>query len=94
MDRVLELLEVQDWSDVSLNKLRKVEILKVSGTKPEMEFIKLLLAKSSVLERMLIEMNTKMVTDKGLGILKELITFRRASPQADVTFRNPNEDKV
>ncbi|XP_057485305.1 F-box/FBD/LRR-repeat protein At1g13570-like [Actinidia eriantha] len=94
MDRVLELLEVQDWSDVSLNQLRKVEILKVSGTKPEMEFIKLLLAKSSVLERMLIEMNTKMVTDKGLGILKELITFRRASPQADVTFRNPNEDKV
>ena len=70
-DLGLELFEVQDWSDVSLNQLRKVEILKVSGTKPERELIKLLLAMPSVLERMLI--------DKGLRILKELIKFRHAS---------------
>ncbi|XP_057485843.1 F-box/FBD/LRR-repeat protein At1g13570-like [Actinidia eriantha] len=42
---VLELLEVQgEWSDVSLNQLRKVEMQRTSGSKPELGFIKLLVA--------------------------------------------------
>ncbi|KAG5521271.1 hypothetical protein RHGRI_033726 [Rhododendron griersonianum] len=45
-------------SDVSLNQLRKVDMENVSGTKPESEFIKLLLAKSPMLEAMVIELNS------------------------------------
>ncbi|KAH7835847.1 hypothetical protein Vadar_030449 [Vaccinium darrowii] len=46
IDAVVEHFDLQGWSDVCLNKLLFVDMEKVSGTKAEMEFIKLLLAKS------------------------------------------------
>ncbi|XP_028069219.1 F-box/FBD/LRR-repeat protein At1g13570-like [Camellia sinensis] len=54
-DPVLELLYAQEWSDISLNQLRRVHMYNISRTRSELEFIKLLLAKSSMLETMLIE---------------------------------------
>ncbi|KAL7260854.1 hypothetical protein ACSBR1_006508 [Camellia fascicularis] len=68
VDRVLELLEMQDWSDVSLNQLREVEMTKLSGTRFELEFIMLLLAKLPMLETMHIEPNSANVVDGGLMI--------------------------
>ncbi|KAG6708748.1 hypothetical protein I3843_06G090700 [Carya illinoinensis] len=47
-----EFLESQDFSDISLNKLREVDMRINDGLKPEMEFVKLLLVKSPVLETM------------------------------------------
>ncbi|KAI8023602.1 hypothetical protein LOK49_LG03G00506 [Camellia lanceoleosa] len=76
VDRVLELLEMQDWSDVSLNKLREVEMTKLSGTRFELEFIMLLLAKSPMLETMHIEPNSANVVDGGLMILKKAFSTR------------------
>ncbi|XP_028069248.1 F-box/FBD/LRR-repeat protein At1g13570-like [Camellia sinensis] len=89
VDPVLELLEMQDWSDVSLNQLREVEMTKLSGTRSELEFIMLLLAKSQMLETMHIEPNSANVVDGGLMILKEVTRFRRLSPQAEIKFKNP-----
>ncbi|KAJ8544803.1 hypothetical protein K7X08_017386 [Anisodus acutangulus] len=43
------------FSDVTLNHLRTVKFIRITGTKPEMELIKLLLEKSPTLVRM--EMN-------------------------------------
>ncbi|XP_028111585.1 F-box/FBD/LRR-repeat protein At1g13570-like [Camellia sinensis] len=90
IDHVLELLEIQDWSDVSLNQLREVEIRNLSGTRFELEFIKLLLAKSPMLETMLIEPDLEKVADKGLRILKELTRFWRSSPKAKITYNDPD----
>lgn len=90
IDRVLELLEIQDWSDASLNQLREVEIRNLSGTRFELEFIKLLLAKSPMLETMLIEPDSEKVADKGLRILKELTRFRRSSPKVEITYNDPD----
>ncbi|XP_058192022.1 F-box/FBD/LRR-repeat protein At2g04230-like [Rhododendron vialii] len=87
---VLELLQVQGWSDISLNHLREVEIHQVSGTRPEFDFIKGLLAKSPILERLLIKLNPKEVFEE-LRILKELIRFKRLSPDAEIMFRNKDE---
>ncbi|CAL5340438.1 unnamed protein product [Camellia sinensis] len=50
IDHVLQLLEMQDWSDVSLNQLQVVELSNLSGTQSELKFIELLLAISAVLE--------------------------------------------
>ncbi|KAI8023606.1 F-box/FBD/LRR-repeat protein [Camellia lanceoleosa] len=85
-DDPIELLEEQDWSDVSSNQLREVEMKNIYGTRCELEFIKLLLAKSPMLETVIIEPNLDKDVDKGLRILKELTRFWRLSPQAEITY--------
>ncbi|KAA8529249.1 hypothetical protein F0562_033952 [Nyssa sinensis] len=89
-DTVLEFLKVQGYSDVSWSQLREVEMRSIHGLKTELELIKLLLANSPVLENILIEPH-KEVANKGLMILKEVTRFRRASPNAEITYRDPNE---
>ncbi|KAG5521265.1 hypothetical protein RHGRI_033723 [Rhododendron griersonianum] len=79
----LDFSEVLGCSDVSLNQLRKVIMTNVSGTKPELEFIKFLLAKSPMLDEMLICLESESVADE-LWIVKELTRLRRASPQAEM----------
>lgn len=85
IDSVVELYHLQGWSGVSPNKLLYVLMEKVSGTKVEMEFIKLLLAKSPMLRTMDIKLKSKEVGEE-LRILKELIRFRRASADAVIAF--------
>ncbi|KAI8022100.1 hypothetical protein LOK49_LG03G00501 [Camellia lanceoleosa] len=68
---------------------------KFSGKRSELEMIKLLLAKSPMLETMLIEPNSEAIASKGMRILKELTRFRHLSPQvhtddtADDVIDNP-----
>ncbi|KAI8021862.1 F-box/FBD/LRR-repeat protein [Camellia lanceoleosa] len=87
-DPVLELLYAQEWLDVSLNQLRRVHMYNISRTRSELEFIKLLLAKSPMLETMLIETDWEEVADKGLRILKELTRFLHSSPKAEITYND------
>ncbi|GMP58379.1 hypothetical protein CsSME_00022066 [Camellia sinensis var. sinensis] len=87
-DPVLELLDAQEWLDVSLNQLRKLHMYNISRTRSELEFIKLLLAKSPMLETMLIEPDWEEVADKGLRILKELTRFPHSSPKAEITYND------
>ncbi|XP_058193543.1 F-box/FBD/LRR-repeat protein At1g13570-like [Rhododendron vialii] len=65
-----------------LNYLREVEMRLVSGAKIELHFMKFLLAKSRVLESMVVKPNPAKVSDGGLSILKELSQFQRLSPKA------------
>ncbi|KAF7123226.1 hypothetical protein RHSIM_Rhsim12G0067600 [Rhododendron simsii] len=81
----IDFLEMHGCSDVSLNQLREVDMENVSGTKPELEFIKFLLAKSPMLDTMLIKLKSQSVADE-LQIVKELTRLRRASPQAEMNF--------
>lgn len=90
LDPVPEPLEVQGWSDISLNELREVEIHCVSGTRPELDFIKFILAKSPILERLLIKFKPEVVSVES-RILKELLRFKRLSPEAEIMFRNRDE---
>ncbi|MCD9559562.1 hypothetical protein HAX54_017612 [Datura stramonium] len=73
------------FSDVALNYVKRVKVSGITGTKLEMELIKLLLAKSPMLVRMLIEPNLYWVDkEKGVKILAELTTYKRASRIAKV----------
>ncbi|XP_059650286.1 F-box/FBD/LRR-repeat protein At1g13570-like [Cornus florida] len=91
---VLELLEMQDHSDVAFNQLREVVMQFVSGTRPELEFIKLILAKSPLLETRRIESNSTMVADNGVGILGEVTQFRRMSPEAQIFYKEEEQKRV
>ncbi|XP_019223456.1 PREDICTED: F-box/FBD/LRR-repeat protein At1g13570-like [Nicotiana attenuata] len=82
----LECLEVEQFSDVSFNHLREVKLIRTNGTIREMQLMKLLLAKSPVLVRMLIQ--PCLVEDSGTVILAELTNFQRASPKAQVVYKH------
>lgn len=87
----LECLEVEHFSDVTFNHLREVRLIMGAGTKPEMQLIKLLLAKSPVLVRMLIEpwmaeefVPATIKESATVQMLVEVTKFQRASPTAEV----------
>ncbi|GMP58366.1 hypothetical protein CsSME_00022059 [Camellia sinensis var. sinensis] len=94
IDPVLELLEIKDWSGVSLNQLQVVQLGGLYGTRSELKFIKLLLAISPVLETMFIQTDSEKVVDEGLRILNEVTQFPRLSPQAEIKFEYKDEDQV
>ncbi|KAE9454319.1 hypothetical protein C3L33_13775, partial [Rhododendron williamsianum] len=83
-DDVIEFLQAQDFSEFSLNQLREVEIRHFSGAEPEIHFVKILLAHSKVLEKMVILHEQEISGKKGFAMLKELIRFPRASLKAEV----------
>lgn len=88
------------FSDVTFNHLRIVKIKGITGTEPEMQLIKVLLAKSPVLVKMFID--PKVVGDQNLKdrsiqeladitnfylkLLAEITKFQRASPKAEVVY--------
>lgn len=70
---------------MTLNYLKTVKVVGIIGTKLDMLLIKLLLAKSPILVKMLIEPDLQWVDDeKGVKILADLTTFQRASGKAEV----------
>ncbi|XP_016509662.1 F-box/FBD/LRR-repeat protein At1g13570 isoform X1 [Nicotiana tabacum] len=82
----LESLEVERFSDVTFNHLREVKLIQTNGTIPEMQLMKLLLAKSPRLVRMLIE--PCLVEESAtVKILAELTKLKRASPKAEVVYK-------
>ncbi|XP_052209023.1 F-box/FBD/LRR-repeat protein At1g13570-like [Diospyros lotus] len=85
---VLKLLEEQGWWDISLNRLREVELQPASSTGFELEFIKVLLATSPALEKMVIEPSSLMDLER-YRFLKEVTQFRRLSPLAEVSYESP-----
>ncbi|XP_019260787.1 PREDICTED: F-box/FBD/LRR-repeat protein At1g13570-like isoform X2 [Nicotiana attenuata] len=84
----LESREVESFSDVTLNHLRSVKLTGIIGLTPEMEFIQLLLAKSPMLIRMLIEPGVGHNSpETRLKVLAEITKFRRASSKAEVVYK-------
>ncbi|XP_059316443.1 uncharacterized protein LOC132067270 [Lycium ferocissimum] len=73
------------FSDMTFNQLKTVEICGVAGTKAEMQLIKVLLAKSPVLVRMVIK-PCIMEDKKSLKVLTEITKFHRASSRAEVVY--------
>ncbi|KAK4348141.1 hypothetical protein RND71_034480 [Anisodus tanguticus] len=76
------------FSDVIVNHLRAVKLKGITGTKSEMQLIKLLLAKSPMLVGMLIEHGQGNKSHEArLELLTELTKFQRASPKAEVVYK-------
>ncbi|XP_052187209.1 F-box/FBD/LRR-repeat protein At1g13570-like [Diospyros lotus] len=89
---VANFIAVEGWSaDISLNQLKEVEMRDVWGTRAELEFIKLLLGKSPVLEKMVIETNG-LLGHEAVKFLSKVMRFKRLSPLAEVYYSDPDED--
>ncbi|XP_052188100.1 F-box/FBD/LRR-repeat protein At1g13570-like [Diospyros lotus] len=92
VNNVANFIAVEGWlADISLNKLKEVEMQEVWGTRAELEFIKLLLGKSPALEKIVIGTN-ELFGHEALKFLHEVMRFRRLSPLAEVYYSNPDED--
>ncbi|KDP20236.1 hypothetical protein JCGZ_08635 [Jatropha curcas] len=88
---VVELLEVQKHSNILQHQLQEVEMKAFVGTKPQMEFVKFLLSKSPLLQRMHIHPCNTMNIAEEVRILKEITRYRRASTEAEIIFSNQNQ---
>ncbi|KAK4707643.1 hypothetical protein R3W88_028568 [Solanum pinnatisectum] len=87
-DGIVESLELEHFTDLTLNHLREIKVERYEGTPPEMQLVKLLLAKSLGLVRMLID---TWIPDDTIvsrpGAFTEVSKFWRASPKAQVVHK-------
>ncbi|XP_077228556.1 F-box/FBD/LRR-repeat protein At1g13570-like [Tasmannia lanceolata] len=82
--------EAREHMDCMLNPLQTVKMIDMRWEKPELEFIKLLLIISPVLETLTIQGARKpriCIVKEESSILKELIRFRRTSSKAEIIYR-------
>ncbi|CAI9269019.1 unnamed protein product [Lactuca saligna] len=81
-------LEAANCLDCTLEQLQTVEITYLEGSKPELLFIKLLLAHSPSLQKFTITTSGDLDAKKILDISKDVMRFPRASPKAEVVYLN------
>ncbi|XP_019234276.1 PREDICTED: uncharacterized protein LOC109214783 [Nicotiana attenuata] len=81
-----ESLDVERFSNVTFNHLREIKIEGFIDTEHEMEFMKLLLAKSPVLVRMFVKFCRPVEESARAKMLARLSKVKRASPKAEVNF--------
>ncbi|XP_023748271.1 F-box/FBD/LRR-repeat protein At1g13570 [Lactuca sativa] len=81
-----DLLDLQDYSGINLDHLEELEITNFGNYDPEMEFLKLIVAKSPVLKKARIKLNSDVSMDKENKMLRDLLrlTFPRASLGVDI----------
>ncbi|KAL5553565.1 hypothetical protein UlMin_040966 [Ulmus minor] len=81
----LNLWEKESLLRCKFEKLRVVKMKDMCGFSHEMELIKFLLSRSSVLETMYVIPSVNVINGR-MNILIELVRFRRASAQAEILF--------
>ncbi|KAJ0815231.1 putative F-box domain, FBD domain, F-box-like domain superfamily protein [Helianthus annuus] len=83
---IMNLIDHQDYSYVTLDHLRVIEIFNFSNMKMGMDFVKLILAKSPMLKNVELYLNEEVVDIHGkVKILEEMIQYPRASAKAEIT---------
>ncbi|KAJ9558557.1 hypothetical protein OSB04_013171 [Centaurea solstitialis] len=83
-------LESSNCLDQTLNRLQTVQIEYFEGSRPELLFIKLLLAHSPSLEELIIKPSgTSSDAHERVNIAMDVTRFPRASPKAELIFLNP-----
>ncbi|KAI3511340.1 hypothetical protein L1887_18491 [Cichorium endivia] len=81
-------LESPNSLNCTLNQLQTVEITSLNGSRPEMLFIKLLLANSPSLKEFNITPYGTCDAQKRLAIGKDVMEFPRASPTAEIILES------
>lgn len=85
----MHLLDFQDYLHVTLDHLRVIQIKDFTNMKPGMDFVKLILAKSSMLKLIHIMIDKRVDIHDEVKMLKELIQYPRASTRAEIIFERP-----
>ncbi|KAJ0445088.1 putative FBD domain-containing protein [Helianthus annuus] len=84
-------LDLEGYPDLKLDHLETLWINNFSNLPLEMEFVRLIMAKSPVLKKVRIELNGNVSVDEELKMLRELVSnpIPRASPSAKLTIVRP-----
>ncbi|KAL7617376.1 hypothetical protein Lser_V15G03057 [Lactuca serriola] len=82
-------LESPNCLDCTLEQLQTVEITYLEGSKPELLFIKLILAHSPSLQKFTITPSKASDVQKRLDIAMDIMQFPRASTKAKMFYLNP-----
>ncbi|KAL7605149.1 hypothetical protein Lser_V15G15185 [Lactuca serriola] len=82
-------LEVEDYSYISFDHLRELEIRNMSNIRPEMDFVKLILGKSPMLKNVGIIIDSRVSINEEVKMLRELLLYQRASTNAKIVFGRP-----
>ncbi|KAI3738994.1 hypothetical protein L2E82_29324 [Cichorium intybus] len=85
----LNHLESPNCLDCTLAHLQTVEMKYLEGSRPELLFIKLILAHSPSLEKLTIMPSQKTDAQKRFDIAKDVMWFPRASPKAKIIYLDP-----
>ncbi|XP_071739447.1 F-box/FBD/LRR-repeat protein At1g13570-like [Rutidosis leptorrhynchoides] len=87
----LQFADLQDDLSLTLDHLKSFKIVGLSTMEFGMEFVKLIMARSTVLKIARIELNDDVSVDKELKILRDMIRFPfpRASPSAQLIIERP-----
>nr|XP_043613823.1 F-box/FBD/LRR-repeat protein At1g13570-like [Erigeron canadensis] len=88
-DTCLEEYEIRyftlkDYSDMRLEHLKELEIINLYNREIELDFVKLILATSPVLNKVSIFLNHELSMDEKLQISEILLHSRHASPMAQI----------
>ncbi|KAL7606549.1 hypothetical protein Lser_V15G15206 [Lactuca serriola] len=86
-------LDPQDYSGLNLDHLRELEITNFHNYAPEMEFVKLIMAKSPLLKKARIELDNSISVDIEVKMLQDLVLqpFPRASTSAKFIIERPKK---
>ncbi|MFS8028393.1 putative F-box domain, FBD domain, leucine-rich repeat domain superfamily [Helianthus anomalus] len=84
-------LDVEGYPDLKLDHLESLVIEMFSNLPLEMDFVKLIMAKSPVLKNVRIELNANVSVDEEVKMLRELVSHPvpRASPSAKLIVVRP-----
>nr|XP_043625798.1 F-box/FBD/LRR-repeat protein At1g13570-like [Erigeron canadensis] len=87
----MHFIDLQDHTGFKLDYLQELEMESLSNLSIEMEFVKLIMANSSVLKNVLIELDDSVSVDEELEMYRDLIRrpIPRASPSAEVIITRP-----
>ncbi|CAH1416812.1 unnamed protein product [Lactuca virosa] len=85
------LPDIQDYLGLNLDHLKEMEIISFTNHALEIEFVKLVMAKSPVLMKALVELDICVSVDEEVKMLRDLlrIPFPRASPTANFIIKRP-----
>ncbi|XP_076921459.1 F-box/FBD/LRR-repeat protein At1g13570-like [Bidens hawaiensis] len=81
-----DYFDLVDCSNIILDHIRELEITNFTGMKPEMDFVKHILAKSPMLEKVRLEFDIMIDFQKRFGTLEGLLKLPRASSRAKIIF--------
>ncbi|MFS7899500.1 putative F-box domain, leucine-rich repeat domain superfamily, F-box-like domain superfamily [Helianthus anomalus] len=80
----MNLFDLQDYSNVKLDRLHDLEITNFSNMKPGMDFLKLILAKSSMLKKVRVVINNNIYVNDEVKMLRDLLWNPWASAGAQI----------
>ena len=85
-----DYFRVEDYSDIMLERLNELEITSFINAKNQLNFVRLILARSPVLKKVRITLCKQVTKDEEWKICKVLLRSPHVSPMVDIIVERCN----